>query len=62
MGACKIIFQPSGRRGEVEQGKTLLESAQSLGVHRNTLRNKVCSLGIPGKDYSRRPTRQRRRT
>ena len=38
----------------------LSRSAKSLGVHRNTLRNKVCSLGIPGKDYSRRPARQRR--
>jgi uncharacterized 2Fe-2S/4Fe-4S cluster protein (DUF4445 family) len=28
----KVIFQPSGRRGEVEEGKTLLEAAQSLGV------------------------------
>jgi len=28
----KVIFQPSGRRGEVEEGKTLLESAQKLGV------------------------------
>ncbi len=37
------------------------QSAQSLGVHRNTLRNKVCSLGIPGKDFSRRPSRGRRR-
>ena len=36
------------------------QSAQSIGVHRNTLRNKVCSLGIPGKDYARRPSRQRR--
>ena len=26
-------------------------SAQSLGVHRNTLRNKVCELGITPKDY-----------
>ncbi len=28
----RVIFQPSGRRGEVEEGKTLLEAAQSLGV------------------------------
>ena len=28
----KVIFQPSGRRGEVEDGKTLLEAAQALGV------------------------------
>ena len=26
-------------------------SAQSLGVHRNTLRNKVCELGITPEDY-----------
>jgi DNA-binding NtrC family response regulator len=38
----------------------LSQSAQSIGVHRNTLRNKVCSLGIPGKDYSRRSSRHRR--
>lgn len=28
----KVIFQPSGRRGEVEGEKTLLEAAQQLGV------------------------------
>ncbi len=28
----KVIFQPSGRRGEVDEGKTILEAAQSLGV------------------------------
>ena len=26
-------------------------SAKSLGVHRNTLRNKVCDLGIASRDY-----------
>jgi len=25
----KVIFQPSGRRGEIEEGKTILEAAQS---------------------------------
>ncbi|HEV7515209.1 MAG TPA: helix-turn-helix domain-containing protein [Thermoanaerobaculia bacterium] len=37
-------------------------SARSLGVHRNTLRNKVCDLGILSEDYSlpgRRPARRR---
>ncbi len=29
---AKVIFQPSGRRGEIIEGKTLLESAQKLGV------------------------------
>jgi uncharacterized 2Fe-2S/4Fe-4S cluster protein (DUF4445 family) len=28
----QVIFQPSGRRGEVPEGTTLLEAAQSLGV------------------------------
>ncbi|MBM4347193.1 MAG: 2Fe-2S iron-sulfur cluster binding domain-containing protein, partial [Deltaproteobacteria bacterium] len=28
----KIIFQPSGRRGEVEAGKTILQASRELGV------------------------------
>ena len=32
-------------------------SARSLGVHRNTLRNKVCDLGINSGEYSRRTGR-----
>ena len=32
MSVNKVIFQPSGSRGEVEKGKTLLEAAQQLGV------------------------------
>ncbi len=27
-----VLFQPSGRRGEVERGKTILQAAQELGV------------------------------
>ena len=40
----KVIFQPSGRRGEVEEGKTLLEAAQSLGVDIEALcgNKKIC--------------------
>ncbi len=40
----KVIFQPSGRRGEVEEGKTLLEAAQALGVDIEALcgNKKVC--------------------
>ncbi len=40
----KLIFQPSGRRGEVEDGKTILEAAQSLGVDIEGLcgNKKVC--------------------
>ena len=37
-------------------------SAKSLGVHRNTLRNKVSDLGIGAEDYDltgRRPIRRR---
>ncbi len=32
-------------------------SAQSLGVHRNTLRNKVSNLGIATEDYNSRARR-----
>ena len=39
-------------------------SARSLGVHRNTLRNKVSDLGILVEDYDRpvRSSRARRKT
>ncbi len=29
---AKVIFQPSGRRGEVEKGITLIEASRLLGV------------------------------
>ncbi len=32
MKKYKVIFQPSGRRGDIEEGKTVLEAAQALGV------------------------------
>ncbi len=40
----KVIFQPAGRRGEIEEGKTILEAAQSLGVDLEALcgNKKVC--------------------
>jgi uncharacterized 2Fe-2S/4Fe-4S cluster protein (DUF4445 family) len=40
----RVIFQPSGRRGEVEEGKTLIEAAQKLGVDIEALcgGKKVC--------------------
>lgn len=40
----KVIFQPAGRRGEIEEGKTLLEAAQTLGVDLEALcgNKKVC--------------------
>ena len=34
-------------------------SAKTLGVHRNTLRNKLSNLGIDGGDYSARRSRQK---
>ncbi len=34
-------------------------SAQSLGVHRNTLRNKVSNLGIATEEYNSRAGRRR---
>lgn len=36
-------------------------SAKTLGVHRNTLRNKVSNLGIDGGDYSAPPARRKAR-
>lgn len=44
MKKYRVIFQPSGRRGEIEEGKTLLEAAQSLGVDIEGLcgNKKVC--------------------
>lgn len=36
-------------------------SARSLGIHRNTLRNKVGDLGIATGDYSPKADRRRRR-
>ncbi len=44
MRKFKVIFQPSGRRGEIEEGKTLLEAAQALGVDIEALcgSKKVC--------------------
>ena len=32
MRSCRVIFQPSGRRGDIPEGKTLLEAARALGV------------------------------
>lgn len=40
----KVIFQPAGRRGAIEEGKTILEAAQALGVDLEALcgNKKVC--------------------
>jgi len=32
MTSCQVIFQPSGRRGEIPEGKTVLEASRSLGA------------------------------
>jgi uncharacterized 2Fe-2S/4Fe-4S cluster protein (DUF4445 family) len=41
---AKIIFQPSGRRGEVEKGVTIIEASRQLGVDIESLcgEKKVC--------------------
>ncbi len=39
----------------------LSRSAQRLGIHRNTLRNKVGDLGILTEDYAQREHRRARR-
>jgi len=40
----KVIFQPAGRRGEIEEGTTILKAAQQLGVDLEALcgDKKVC--------------------
>jgi uncharacterized 2Fe-2S/4Fe-4S cluster protein (DUF4445 family) len=42
----KVIFQPSGRRGEIQDGKTILEAARDLGV---AMENVCGGKGICGK-------------
>lgn len=37
MKTFQVIFQPSGRRGEVEEGKTILEASRKLGVEIESL-------------------------
>jgi uncharacterized 2Fe-2S/4Fe-4S cluster protein (DUF4445 family) len=41
---AKIIFQPSGRRGEVKKGVTIIEASRQLGVDIESLcgEKKVC--------------------
>src|SRR5512142_1335740 len=43
----KVIFQPAGRRGEIEEGTTILKAAQRLGVDLEALcgDKKVCGKG-----------------
>ena len=44
MEKAKIIFQPSGRRGEVKKGQSILEASHELGVDIETLcgEKKIC--------------------
>ena len=44
MKKFKVIFQPSGRRGEVSEGKTVLEASRELGVEIESIcgGEKVC--------------------
>jgi len=41
---AKIIFQPSGRRGEIKKGVTIIEASRKLGVEIESLcgEKKVC--------------------
>lgn len=39
----------------------LSRSAETIGVHRNTLRNKVCDLGIVTRDYANSASGRRTR-
>ena len=36
-GQAKIIFQPSGRRGKMNRGLTIIEAARQMGVDIETL-------------------------
>jgi uncharacterized 2Fe-2S/4Fe-4S cluster protein (DUF4445 family) len=61
MAKCQVVFQPAGRRGEVEIGRTLLEAAQELGVaiEANCGGAKSCGkckVIIEAKTDSRRPS------
>ncbi len=44
MKKAKVIFQPSGRRGEVNQGISIIEASRELGVDIEVLcgEKKVC--------------------
>ena len=37
----RIVFTPSGKRGDFAEGTSVLEAARSLGVGRNTLKRKA---------------------
>jgi uncharacterized 2Fe-2S/4Fe-4S cluster protein (DUF4445 family) len=37
MNKFRVIFQPSGRRGEIEEGRTILEASRDLGVEIESL-------------------------
>ena len=44
------------------QGGNFSKSAKNLGVHRNTLRNKITNLGMSESDFAEaRPSKRRRR-
>ena len=45
MSRFKVIFQPSGRRGEIEEGKTILEASRDLGVEIESLCGGAKSCG-----------------
>jgi uncharacterized 2Fe-2S/4Fe-4S cluster protein (DUF4445 family) len=45
MSKFKVIFQPSGRRGEIEEGKTILEASRDLGVEIESLCGGAKSCG-----------------
>ena len=44
MAQYTVVFQPSGRRGLIDGGKTLLKAAQELGVGIEANCAKTCSI------------------
>lgn len=40
-----VIFQPSGKRGYMEERKTLIDAAQELGVDIESVCGSKCAMG-----------------
>ncbi len=45
MKKCRVIFQPYGKRGEVSEGKTIIEASRELGVEIESICGEARSCG-----------------
>lgn len=60
LGQCVREFEKQYIVASLRQNEgNLTRSAESLGIHRNTLRNKVGNLGIRPREIQRRGARNR---